>query len=225
MIPVNEGKSEMDRMEETLIETLMVGIRWLAFDSGDYWSGETSALTGSCWLSSRAWIAGSTEIDVRHQQWARGSATTLTLPGPQYSTLGVLCLVSWIEQMKLFTYNNKWKVYFIQNKWLLISFLSVIRKDETHGWYMMHVETPAPPPPAPTFQNTSNIITFVSRTINIIADLVFNTPYPTNMKNPLSAHVLLVRPTFECLCSSSVMWKRHISTQTVKVCILLIVQL
>lgn len=35
MTPVNEGKSEMDRMEETIIETLMAGVRWLAFDSGD----------------------------------------------------------------------------------------------------------------------------------------------------------------------------------------------
>lgn len=32
---VNEGKSEMDRMEETLIEKLMAGIRWLQLDSGD----------------------------------------------------------------------------------------------------------------------------------------------------------------------------------------------
>lgn len=37
MIPATEGKREMDRMEETLMETLMVDIGWLAFDSGDYW--------------------------------------------------------------------------------------------------------------------------------------------------------------------------------------------
>lgn len=48
MTRANEGKSEMDRMEETIIETLMASIQRLAFDSGDQSSGETTALTGSC---------------------------------------------------------------------------------------------------------------------------------------------------------------------------------